>query len=125
MASLLIKNATIVTINPDKDILYNADILIENGIIKQIALNIPVSADKIIDAKNKIVMPGFIQTHVHLCQTMFRGLAENRELLSWLIDKLWPLEAAHNENSTYYSALLGIGELIFGGDNNYSRYGWS
>lgn len=115
MASLLIKNATVVTINPDKDILNNTDILVCDGIIRQIASNIQTNADKIIYAKNRIVLPGFIQTHVHLCQTMFRGLAENRELLSWLREKIWPLEAAHDERSTYYSAMLGLGELISGG----------
>ena len=115
MATLLIKNATVVTINPDKDILNNTDILICNGIIKQIDSGIQVKADKVIDAKDRIVLPGFIQTHVHLCQTIFRGLAENRELLFWLREKIWPFEAAHDENSTYYSAMLGIGEMISGG----------
>ncbi|OGH96794.1 MAG: N-ethylammeline chlorohydrolase [Candidatus Melainabacteria bacterium GWF2_32_7] len=115
MAKLLIKNATIITINPDKDILYCADILIEDNKISKIGTNISVSADKIIDAKNKIILPGFVQTHIHLCQTLFRGLAENRELLNWLREKIWPYEAVHDENSTYYSSLLGIGELISGG----------
>ncbi|HBH19040.1 MAG TPA: N-ethylammeline chlorohydrolase, partial [Cyanobacteria bacterium UBA9579] len=115
MATILIKNATIITVNPDKNILYNTDILIEDNKISKISANITDVADKIIDAKHKIILPGFVQTHVHLCQTLFRGLAENRELLYWLREKIWPFEAAHNEDSTYYSALLGIGEMVSGG----------
>lgn len=115
MNNILIKNATILTINKNKDILKNTDILIEGNKISQIAENINITAQKVIDAKGKIVMPGFVQTHLHLCQTMFKGLAEDRILLDWLREKIWPFEAAHNEISTYYSAMLGIGELISGG----------
>jgi len=115
MSTILIKNADIITMNPDKEILSGIDLLIKDDFISKIGSNITDQADKTIDAKGKIVMPGFVQTHVHLCQTLFRGLAENRQLLSWLREKIWPLEAAHNEASIYYSSLLGIGELISGG----------
>jgi len=40
------------------------------------------------------VLPGFVQTHVHLCQTLFRGLADDLVLLDWLRTRVWPLEAA-------------------------------
>lgn len=115
MTVILIKNAIIVAINKNKDIFYNTDILIKDDKISQISSNIEANADKIIDASGKIILPGFVQTHVHLCQSLFRGLSENRELLYWLRERIWPLEAAHNEESTYYSALLGIGELLSGG----------
>jgi 5-methylthioadenosine/S-adenosylhomocysteine deaminase len=115
MSSILLKNATILTINPYKDIFYNTDILIEENLISKIAPDINITADTVIDCANKIIMPGFIQTHIHLCQTLFRGLAENLPLLEWLSKKIWPLEACHNEKSMYYSALLGIGELLTGG----------
>jgi 5-methylthioadenosine/S-adenosylhomocysteine deaminase len=52
---------------------------------------------------------------VHLCQTLFRGLAEDRPLLSWLRDRIWPLEAAHDPDSLRASARLGIAELLLGG----------
>ncbi|MDD3012348.1 MAG: 5'-deoxyadenosine deaminase [Candidatus Gastranaerophilales bacterium] len=115
MSTILIKNADIITMNPEKEVFSGVDLLIENGIISKIGSNITNQADITLDAKGKVVMPGFVQTHVHLCQTLFRGLAENRQLLSWLREKIWPLEAAHDENSIYYSSLLGIGELISGG----------
>ncbi|MEW8986736.1 MAG: 5'-deoxyadenosine deaminase, partial [Bacillus sp. (in: firmicutes)] len=71
--------------------------------------------DKLIDGSSKIIIPGFIQTHIHLCQTLFRGQADDLELLDWLKQKIWPLEASHDQESIYYSAMLGIGELIQSG----------
>lgn len=62
-----------------------------------------------------VLIPGLIQPHIHLCQTLFRGLAENRPLLDWLRDRIFPLEAAHDPDSMYLSAVLGLRELISGG----------
>ncbi|NLK52289.1 MAG: 5'-deoxyadenosine deaminase [Syntrophomonadaceae bacterium] len=75
----------------------------------------PTHYDQVIDATGKAVLPGLIQTHVHLCQTLFRGQADDLELLDWLRRRIWPLEAAHNEESLYYSAMLGCAELFRGG----------
>ena len=57
------------------------------------------AARRSIDASGMLVVPGLVQAHVHLCQTLFRGLAENRPLLSWLRERVWPLEAAHDPDS--------------------------
>ena len=65
-----------------------------------------------IDASGCYVMPGLVQTHVHLVQTIFRGLAEELSLLEWLRDRIWPLEAAHDERSFRASARLGLLELL-------------
>jgi cytosine/adenosine deaminase-related metal-dependent hydrolase len=62
-----------------------------------------------------VVVPGLIQAHIHLCQTLFRGLAEEQRLLAWLRDRIWPLEAAHDPDSLRASARLGIAELLLGG----------
>lgn len=112
---IILKNATILTLNTNKDILKNHDILIENDIIKEINANINSKDAYIIDCTQKTILPGFIQTHTHLCQTLFRGLAENLELLDWLRNKIWPFEAAHTSDSMYFSAMLGISELISSG----------
>lgn len=61
------------------------------------------------------LIPGFVQTHIHLCQTLFRGLADDLQLLDWLQKKIFPFEYAHNKNSLRISAQLGINELIKGG----------
>ncbi|WP_181444606.1 5'-deoxyadenosine deaminase [Bacillus sp. 03113] len=112
---ILIKNAEIITMNEHNEI-FTGDMLIEHDRITAIGPNLEdANIDKTIDAKGKTVIPGFIHTHIHLCQTLFRGQADDLELLDWLAKKIWPLEAAHDEESIYYSALLGIGELIQSG----------
>ncbi len=52
---------------------------------------------------------------MHLCQTLFRGLADDLRLEDWLIRRIWPLEAAHTEATVHASALLGAAELLLGG----------
>jgi cytosine/adenosine deaminase-related metal-dependent hydrolase len=71
--------------------------------------------DVVVDAGELVALPGFIQTHVHLCQTLFRGLAEDLGLLDWLQSRIFPFEAALTSSSMYASARLGIAELIRGG----------
>jgi cytosine/adenosine deaminase-related metal-dependent hydrolase len=94
-----------------------ADILVDaNGRIAALtdpSANTPVQRS--IDASGLVVVPGLIQAHVHLCQTLFRGLAEDLSLLAWLRERIWPLEAAHDPESLFASARLGIAELLLGG----------
>ncbi len=72
-------------------------------------------AQRSIDASGLVIVPGLIQAHIHLCQTLFRGLAEDKPLLPWLRERIWPLEAAHDPDSLRASARLGIAELLLGG----------
>lgn len=115
MKKLLIKNAEIITMNRNEEIV-KGDLLVHEDKISAIAPSIVPEPDmEVIDATGKTVIPGFIQTHIHLCQTLFRGKADDLELMDWLKKRIWPLEAAHDEESIYVSAMLGIGELIAGG----------
>lgn len=115
MATLLIRQGQIITMNPHNEI-FRGDLLITDHTITDIGQDLShMEADRVIDARGKTIIPGFVQTHIHLCQTLFRGQADDLELLDWLKHRIWPLEAAHDEESIYYSALLGIGELIRGG----------
>ncbi|MBM7543008.1 5'-deoxyadenosine deaminase [Amphibacillus cookii] len=112
---ILIKKAEIITMNPAEDIIYG-DLLIEDDRIVALGSDLEnTDYDKYIDASGKTIIPGFVQTHIHLCQTIFRGQADDLELMDWLQQKIWPLEAAHDQESIYYSALLGLGELIQSG----------
>src|SRR5215831_12248114 len=112
--SLLIKGATIITLDPQNRIL-EADISVKGG---RIAAILPRnsgpagSSSKVIEAAGKVVLPGFVQTHIHLCQTLFRGAADDLALIEWLKDRIWPLEAAHSPDSVYASARLGVAELM-------------
>lgn len=111
---ILIQNGLIVTMNPQRDI-FKGDILIENHQLKLIEEKINTSADEIFDAEGYIITPGLIQTHVHLCQTLFRNLADDLDLLDWLGNKIWPFEAKHTPDTLRVSASLGIAELIKSG----------
>ncbi|MFX3634726.1 MAG: 5'-deoxyadenosine deaminase [Candidatus Pristimantibacillus sp.] len=115
MTTTLFRNAVIMTMNEQDDII-TGDVLVEGKRISQISQHIPVElAYRVIEADGKVLLPGFVQTHIHLCQTLFRGRADDLALIDWLKQRIWPLEAAHNADSVYYSALLGIGELIRSG----------
>jgi len=70
---------------------------------------------RVIYAGGCAVLPGFVQTHVHLCQTLFRGRADELPLLHWLQRRIWPMEAAHTPDSLRASAWLSVAELVLGG----------
>lgn len=67
------------------------------------------------DANGMVITPGFVQGHVHFCQTLFRGLADDKALMPWLATRIWPLEAAHDANSVRASTWLSLAELLRGG----------
>lgn len=113
MSSLLVRGGTVVTMNPKREIV-RADILIRNDRIAAIG-TVEEPVGQVIDAAGKIVIPGLVQSHVHLCQALFRNLADDLALLDWLRKRIWPLEAAHNEDSIRLSAQLGLIELIRAG----------
>ncbi|MNV18838.1 5-methylthioadenosine/S-adenosylhomocysteine deaminase [compost metagenome] len=115
MSGILIKNAQIVTMNEREEILHG-DIRIKDDRIAEIGAGLtPLQGEQVMDATGRTVIPGFVQTHIHLCQTLFRGKADDLELMDWLRKRIWPLEAAHDGESLYYSAMLGLGELISSG----------
>src|SRR4051794_16461748 len=112
--SILIKNGTAVTMDSN-DSIVRGDVLVRDGRIAAIASALDVQADEVIDATGCAVLPGFVQTHIHLCQTLFRGAADDLALIDWLKQRVWPMEAAHNSVSIRASAQLGIAELIKSG----------
>ena len=97
-----------------RDSVVRGDLLIVDGRIKEIG-GAGQTADTVIDASDCAVIPGFVQTHIHLCQTIFRGAADDLALIDWLKQRVWPMEAAHSASSITASARLGIAELIKGG----------
>src|SRR2546423_1181170 len=112
--SLLIKNATVVTMDAD-DRVFAGDVLVEGSHIMAVGASLAAHADEIIDASGRVLLPGLVQTHVHLCQTLFRGAADDLALIDWLKKRVWPMEAAHNRESARASARLGVAEMIKGG----------
>jgi len=109
--SLLIRNGVVVTMD-DRFRVLEADVSIRDRRITAIAQNITDAHDLVIDARGGFVIPGFIQTHIHLCQTLFRGYADDLPLMDWLRARVWPMEAAHNAASLRAAARLATTELL-------------
>ena len=98
----------------ERSAVVRGDLLIRDGRIASLGES-GATADVVIDATGCAVLPGFVQTHIHLCQTLFRGAADDLSLLDWLKKRVWPMEAAHTVDSIRASARLGVAELIKGG----------
>ena len=110
---MLIKNGKVILFKADDVSVENKDIRIENDIIKQIEDNIESQAnEKVIDASNKVVMPGLINTHAHITMSIFRGTFEGCNLYTWLHEKIWPIEAELTEDQVYDATMLSILEMI-------------
>ena len=117
--TILIKNA--LFLNPNNFEEKKQSLLIKNDLIAEISDEIDESnVDKIIDASGKILLPGLVNTHTHLSMTLFRGLADDLSLDSWLNDHIWPMEANLNGDYCYIGALLGAVELIKSGTTTFS-----
>jgi 5-methylthioadenosine/S-adenosylhomocysteine deaminase len=113
--SLLIRNGTILTMNDALDVV-RGDVWIEGDRIAAVgAAPAGARADTTIDADGGFVLPGFVQTHIHLCQTLFRGAGDDRSLLAWLRERIWPLEAAHDDRTLATAARLAAADLQAGG----------
>lgn len=113
MKTTLIKNAkAIVTVDDDDTIFRDANILIEGGEIKCIGPQ-NWDADRVIDASGCFVYPGLVNTHHHLYQTFTRNLplVQKMELFPWLVT-LYEIWRGLDDDSIYYSALTGMGELL-------------
>ena len=114
----LIRNAqAVITVDAEDRVLHNANILIEDRVIRYIGTE-PQPADQVIDASHCFVYPGLINTHHHLYQTFTRNLpqVQKMELFPWLVT-LYEIWRGLDEDCIYDSSLIGIGELM--------RYGCS
>ncbi len=114
-SDLLLRGGTLLTLDAHATVLRGADLLIREGRIASIGHVEPPAGARVLDVSGCLVLPGLIQGHLHLGQTFFRGLAEERRLLSWLRERIWPLEAAHDDESAYWCAMLGAAECLLGG----------
>jgi len=86
------------------------DIDVTNGIIS--SLGKEMSGGDVFDARNFILLPGFVNTHTHLAMTLFRGTGDDMPLHKWLEERIWPLEANLTTKDCYWGNMLGIVEMI-------------
>ena len=96
----------------DRFDIVDGDVSIRDGRIAAIGPNSRESARTTIDARGGYILPGLIQTHIHLCQTLFRGYADDRPLMDWLRQRVWPMEAAHTPSTLRAAARLATTELL-------------
>lgn len=99
---------------------FKGSILVKNGNIVEISkeqnLETKYETAEIIDGKeNSIIMPGLIQSHIHLCQTMHRNKAEEMPLITWLQKEIWPFESSLDRNRMGKSVIIALKEIIASG----------
>lgn len=117
MKKTLIKNCSwIYTLDNRNTVFENGDLLIEGNRIKSIAKNITESADETINADGKLMIPGMVNTHHHLYQTLTRCIprVQDAELFDWLTN-LYEIWRELTPEAVYWSTLLGLGELMLTG----------
>ena len=90
-------------------------VVVRDGRIVSVGAEPDGRYDTVINAGGAYLLPGFIQTHIHLCQTLFRGYADDMPLLEWLRRRIWPMEAAHSPATLRARARLAAAELLLAG----------
>ena len=118
--NILIENVKILTM-ADGEVIKNGNIYIENEKIKKITSDkIDFSYDKKIDGKNYLAMPGFVNAHTHVGMSLFRNFSDDVELMTWLNEKIWPLEDKLIAEDVYWASLLSHAEMIMTGTTTFA-----
>ncbi|KAK3033384.1 hypothetical protein RJ639_034434, partial [Escallonia herrerae] len=126
---LILHDAVIVTMDPERRVFRNGGIVIEDDKIKAIGQSHHILAQfsslahQIVNLQGKILLPGFINTHVHTSQQLGKGIADDVDLLTWLHDRIWPYESNMTEEDSYISTLLCGIELIHSGVTCFAEAG--
>lgn len=100
----------------------NVDIFIESNVIKAIEPHHTehYSDARVIDGKNKLVLPGFFNLHSHAPMTLMRGYGEGLDLQEWLFQRIFPFENLMTKEDVYWGSLLGISEFLASGIVSFS-----
>lgn len=118
MSTLLLKNIhTLVTMDSSRRELRDAAVFARDGVIEAVGAlaDMPQqTADEVLDLRNHIVMPGLVNTHHHMYQTLTRVIAQDLELFGWL-KSLYPIWSRLTGEAVYVSAKLAMAELMLSG----------
>lgn len=115
MTTTAIRNATILAEAGE----IVGDVLVVGDTVTSVGPRVTGSVDREIDGTGAIVTPGLVQTHVHLCQTAFSGLAEDLDVMRWLDRWIWPLEQLLTAGDLAVSARWGITEMLLSGTTTF------
>jgi 5-methylthioadenosine/S-adenosylhomocysteine deaminase len=114
--NILIRDATLVTVNARDEVLSQADLAVAEDKIVGVGSAPPgFVADRVLDGRDRIVLPGLINTHTHLSMTLMRNYADDLAFWPWLMERVKPLEDHLEPQDVRIGARLGIAELIRGG----------
>ncbi|WP_416755109.1 amidohydrolase [Mycoplasma sp. VS42A] len=118
---ILIKNATIITMDDVNKVIYDGNVYIEDKYIVNVTqdLDPEFQADKVIDAHGNVLMPGLINCHTHIAMTILRNHADDVNLEDWLFNCIFPVEAKMGVQEVYYGAKLGMLEMIASGTTTF------
>jgi 5-methylthioadenosine/S-adenosylhomocysteine deaminase len=125
---LLIKNASIVTQNRKRQLIEKGAVVIEKDIIKAIGKSRDLEKQygrkikKVIDGKNKVVLPGLINAHTHLAMTLLRGYADDMSLEDWWLNYVYPVESQFGRQEVYWGSLLAMAEMIKSGTTCFAEF---
>ena len=117
---IVVHNGVVVTVNADFEIIEDGMVCIKEGridTIKHRSKDAPLPpAREMLDAGGGIIMPGLINTHTHMPMTLFRGLADDLPLETWLNEHIFPAEGQYiNPESVYWATMLACAELLLSG----------
>jgi 5-methylthioadenosine/S-adenosylhomocysteine deaminase len=126
VGQVYIKNAYVVSMNKNNQVFKNGCVLVEDDKIKAVG-KIDESTlhpdAEVIDAREKYILPGLVNTHVHTSQQLGRGLGDDVNLLTWLHERIWPYESNMTEEDSYMSTLLCCLEQIRAGVTSFAEPG--
>jgi 5-methylthioadenosine/S-adenosylhomocysteine deaminase len=113
---LSIRHATLVTVNERDEVLEDAELAIDgHSIVGVGAAPDGFVPDRVLDGRERIVLPGLVNTHTHLSMTLMRNYADDLAFWPWLTERIKPLEDHLEAEDVRIGARLGIAELIRGG----------
>jgi cytosine/adenosine deaminase-related metal-dependent hydrolase len=131
---MLLTNGTIITMNAGREMISDGGLaILENRIVavdKSAELLARYPDEEVIDVEGKLIIPGLIDTHVHLAQAMIRGCADDMALIQWLCERVWVLQGNYTQEDGYTSARLCIAEMLKSGTTTFlesmlaHRYGF-
>ena len=120
-ADIIIKNGTILTLDSENSIFENSYLCIRGDSISEIGTGNPAlsKAEKIIDARGGLILPGLVNCHTHAAMSLFRGLADDLPLMEWLNNYIFPAESKMDGEFVYTGTMLALAEMIMSGTTTF------
>ncbi len=119
MGKLLIRGADLMTMQKDSVIIHDSAVVIEDDKFVYVGeeKDLPQEwkYDRVIEAKDQVIMPGMINTHTHAAMTLLRSYADDLPLMEWMEQKIWPVEAKLIAKDVYWGSMVAILEMIKSG----------